>query len=110
MNYFQNIFRTARTIQTIKHELKSVLHQSTGNSRATITTGRAALDSTRKVANIHPDVSVESHGSRAQEVRPKDCTDAKWWYREVKGGEASSALFPKRKMMGQMRRKAEACV
>lgn len=36
------------------------------------------------MTNIYPDVGVGSHASQAKEDRPKDCTDAKWWYKKAK--------------------------
>lgn len=81
--------------QTIKHELQSILHWSPGTEGLLITAEKRALDLTRKVINIYPDVGVESHASQAKEDRPKDCTEAKWWYKKAKGKKNKFWTFVK---------------
>lgn len=59
--------------------------EAQGTEGLLITAERRAQDLTRQATNIYPDAGVGSHASQAKEERPKDCTDAKWWYKKAKG-------------------------
>lgn len=57
---------------------------------------------------MHPDVGIESRAIQAKKTDPRTAQMQSGGTKQQRGGETSSALFPKRKMMGQMHRKAEA--